>query len=149
MGIEHTLRRLAIACALLLLLAPLTPRTSWVGGDGHETRGTSSMRHSAGWDWVMPVCGIAAILGLATGRRARPGGAFRVVGVAVALIAFTGAAVAAGGHWRDAAGGALDMRGFMTRPAPGALPFALVALLGAGCALALAVGWLRSAGGEG
>jgi hypothetical protein len=86
---------------------------------------------------------------LAAGRRARPGGAFPTVGAAVAIIAFTGSAAAAGGHWRDAAGGALDMRGFMTRPAPGGLPFAIVALLGAGCALALAVGWLRSEGGEG
>ena len=94
-----------IAVNPFILFAPLTPRTSWVGGDSRATHGTAGMRHSAGWEWILLVCGVAAILSLATGRAARPRVAGPVFGAAAALAAFATAAAAAGGHWLDAAGG--------------------------------------------
>ena len=43
MSIEKILWRIAMACAIMLLLAPTTPRTSWTYPGGMAT-------HSAGWD---------------------------------------------------------------------------------------------------
>ena len=57
--------RIAMASAILLLLAPMTARTSW----SHAYGGGET--HSAGWDWVAPLSGMAAIVALALGGHSR------------------------------------------------------------------------------
>ena len=147
MRMERVLRVFALVCAVLLFFAPVSGRTTWISAEPRETGGTGSIRHSAGWDWVAPLCGVVAIVGLAVGAVARPRVAGPVLGAAVATVALAGAAAAAWGHWRDAASGALDLRGFTTHPAPAAPAFALIAALGALCALVLALGWLKPGDG--
>ena len=145
MRTEKVLWSFALACAVFLLFAPFTPRTMWYSADTERPGGTSSVRHSAGWEWVVPLCGIAAIVGLTTGIRTRRLVTIPVLGAGAASIAFVVAAVAAGGHWIDGMRGALALGAFRTSPAPGAPYFAVVATVGAGYALVLAIGWLKPA----
>lgn len=144
MRTENVVAVLAVACAFVLLFAPFTGRTTWVSADPRETGGTGGIRHSAGWDYVAPMCGLIAIAGVVAGWFARPRVVIPLAGAIAAAIAFTVIAVAAAGHWLDGITGRLDLRGFTTHPAPGAPFFAVVAILGAGYAIALAIGWLRS-----
>lgn len=135
--------RIAMACAVLLLFAPATPRTSWIyaGGGG--------MTHSAGWDWVAPLSGIVAIGALALTGRSCPRGAASVLGNVVAVFAFGVSAAASAGHWYSLATGSLDLEWESTTyPAPLVLPFAVIAAVGAVCALALLGTRLRPAEDE-
>jgi hypothetical protein len=137
--------RVVLACAILLLSAPMTPRTSWVGLPANEMGGgTGGMRHSAGWEWVALLCGIAALAAVVFGLWARPAPVAPSVGAAVAAVAFLAAGLAAGGHWWDGVSGRLAEWGYVTYPAPAAPFFAIVGLLGAVLALALAADWFRT-----
>ena len=139
MRTESTLLVIGFACAALLLLAPLSPRTTWVAAD--ERAGSGGMRHSAGWDYVAPACALVAGACLVAGWFARPRVAPAMVAAVAAAIAFALAGGAAFGHWRDAVGGALDIPGYTTHPPFDAPFFALVGLVGAVAALALAAWW--------
>lgn len=123
--------RIAMASAILLLLAPMTPRTSW----SHEYGG---MTHSAGWDWVAPLSGMAAIVALALGGRSRLRPLRSAVGAGIAALALAISAAASAGHWNDLRTGALDLDWESTTyPAPMVLPFAIIAAIGTLCSLAL------------
>jgi hypothetical protein len=65
--IETLLWRLALACAVFLLFAPFTPRTMWLYPRSANPGAAATMRDAAGWDWLSPVCGVLALLGLAIG----------------------------------------------------------------------------------
>ncbi len=142
MRMEKVLWVFALACAALLFFAPFSPRTTWISENPRQTGGTGTIRHSAGWDWVAPSCGVVAVVALVGGAAARPRVAAPVFAAAIATASLAGAAAAAWGHWRDATSGTLDLDGFTTYPPPAAPAFALIAALGAGYALVLALGWL-------
>jgi hypothetical protein len=150
MRTERVVLRSAIVCGIVLLLAPLTPRTAWVGLAINEAGGGGGgMRHAASWEWVALLCGLVGVLALVFGRWARPAVVAPAAGAAAAAAAFLIAAVAAGGHWRDAVAGSLDTRGYVTSPAPAAPFFAAVAAFGAALGLVLALGWFRRPEGDG
>lgn len=145
MRTERAVFVLAIACGILLLLAPLTPRTSWVGMPINEIgSGAGGMVHSAGWEWVTTLCGIVALANLAFGRWLRPVVVASVVSAAAAAVAFLVAGLAAGGHWLDGATGALAVGRMVTYSAPAAPFFAVVAALGVTSAIPLVLSWSRS-----
>ena len=123
--------RIAMACAILLLFAPTTPRTSW----SHEYGG---MTHSAGSDWVAGLSGMAAIVALAIGGRSPLRALSSATGAGVAALALAISAAASAGHWYDLRTGALDLDWESTTyPAPMVLPFAVIAAIGALSSLAL------------
>lgn len=144
MTAEKALWRVAIACAILLLFAPMTPRTSWTALGGGEMRSAGGgATHSAGWDWIAPLAGIVAVASLFAGRGQRPRIAGAVVGAAVAAIFFGSATAAALGHWLDLMSGSLDMMGWTTYPAPAVVYFAAIAVAGMILSLILLGHWLR------
>jgi hypothetical protein len=131
MKTEKILWGIAMTCAVILLLAPTTPRTSWVYPGGMAT-------HSAGWDWLAPISGVVTIGGLMFARSAHPRAFPVVLGSVLAALAFGISAGASAGHWYSLATGALDLGGSSTTyPAPLVLPFAVIASAGAVCSLAL------------
>jgi hypothetical protein len=138
MNLKKKLWRLAMGCAVLLLFALSTPRTSWTHVEGY------GMTHSAGWDWIALLSGIVAIVALSLGRWSRPSVPGAATGVAVAAVAFAVSAAASAGHWYSLATGALNLEWeWTTYPAPLVLPFAVVAIAGAVCSLVLVGTWLR------
>jgi hypothetical protein len=141
MGAQVVVLTFAIGCAVVLLFAPVSQRTIWVSGAPPNWSGPG-MRHSAGWDWVAPLCALVALGGLLGGWAMRPRVVLAALGAAVATVAFGIAAGAVGFHYRDAITGVLDEPRFVTIPPAAAPFFAVIATLGAGYALALAVGWL-------
>jgi hypothetical protein len=136
MRVEKTLWVMAVVCAVLLLFAPFTPRTSW----SHRGGG---MRHSAGWDWIAPLAGVVAIASLAVGAHARPRIAGPVFAASFAAIAFGGATIAAAGHWGSIIIGALEIEGWHLYPAPSVSFFAVIASAGTVVTLILLGTWLR------
>jgi len=142
MNAERALWRVAIACAVLLLFAPMTPRTSWTALGGGEMRSAGGgATHSAGWDWIAPLAGIAAAIGLFVGRGQRPRVAGTVAGAAIASLSL--GIAAALGHWLDLMSGSLDMMGWTTSPAPAVAYFAAIAAAGMAASLILLGCWLR------
>ena len=136
MKAEKLLWRLAMTCALLLLLG-IFPfwRTVWVGGGG-------SNRDSAGWDWMAAFSGIVALTGLGIGAWARPRVLGPVLGAVAAAVAFAAAAYAAGSYWFAILDGTVRFDPRLTMHPSLAVPvFAAVATLGAGCAVVLATRW--------
>ena len=137
MNTGKILWRLAMACAILLLFAPTTPRTSWVYPGGMAT-------HSASWDLVAPLSGIVAIGALIFSMRSRPRMFPAVFGLALAALAFGVSAAASAGHWRSLVTGELDVGGmYAIYPAPLVLPFAIIAAVGFLSLLALHAKQLR------
>jgi hypothetical protein len=136
MRVERVLWTGAVVCAVLLLFAPFTPRTTWTQGSG------AAVRHSAGWDWVAALLAIMAIVGLSVGMRSRPRVLMAVSGAAIAA-AFAGSAAASIGHWVSLTMGALDRAGWSLQPAPYVGLFAVIAGIGAICSLIRLRTWLR------
>lgn len=137
MKTERMLRRLAIACAVALLFAAATPRTSWVSRSG------GGMTHSAGWDWIATLSGMLALAGLGVGAVTRPRVALAIVGASVAAAAFGLAMFAAAGHWALLMTGAMNIPGWSLSPAPLVPIFVVVATAGMVCALILLGVWLQ------
>lgn len=128
----HILWRIAAACSVLLLLAPLTPRTTWTYVAQSESRGdVGTVTHSAGREWVALLCGIIAIAALVAMKR-------RFAGGIVAMLAFAAAAAAALGHWLQFQSGSLVTLRSIVHPAPAAPYFAAIAVAG----LTTTVAWL-------
>lgn len=143
MKVERVLVAVAFGCAVLLLIAPLTPRTSWSAGPTSETRGGGGMTHSAGWDWFAPAMGIVAIISLVTGAWSRPRVVPSVVSSAVAAAAFAVAGAAALGHWLDLRSGSLDINGWTIYHAPAVGYAAAIAGTGMMVTLVVTGSWLH------
>jgi hypothetical protein len=137
MRVERTLWWVAIACAFLLLFAPMTGRTWW----GFDRGG--AMTHSAGWDWVAPVMGIVAFVNLLIGQWLRPGVIRPSICAVITVFCFGVAAVVALGHWLDLRSGTLDIGGATTHPAPGVGYFGGIGVVGMVASVALLGIWLR------
>jgi hypothetical protein len=138
MTTERILRRFAIACAIVLLFAAATPRTSWIAPD------QSGMTHSAGWDWIATLSGMLALAGLGAGAAARPRIALSVFGASIAAAAFGLAMFAAAGHWATLLTGAMAFPGWTLYPAPLVPVFAVVATAGMAATLIVLGVWLQS-----
>ncbi len=144
MKADLVLWRVAIACGVLLLFAAMTPRTSWTAlGGGEMGSAGGGATHSAGWDWIAPIAGIVAVVGLFAGRGQRPRVAGAVTGAAIASLSLGIAAAAALGHWLDLMSGSLDEMGWTTSPAPAVAYFAAIAAAGMAASLILLGCWLR------
>jgi len=135
--IERMLWRIAVACAALLLCAPMTPRTSWTGEGG------ASNTHSAGWDWIALCLGIVAGGSLIVGRWQRPDVAAAVFSAMVASVSFAVSGAAALGHWLDLMSGSLNDARWVIHPAPAVGYFAAIAIVGMVAALVLLGSWLH------
>jgi hypothetical protein len=141
---ERVLWAVACGCAVLLLLAPMTPRTSWISLPASEVRAAGGgATDSAGWDWFAPALGIVAIVCLLVGRWHRPRVLPSVAGAAGAAAALAVAGAAALGHWLDLRSGSLDIAGWTIYPAPAVAYFAVIAGVGMGAALVLTGSWLH------
>jgi hypothetical protein len=148
MRTEKVLWSFAIVCAVLLLFAPFTPRTTWVYDGPQPVGNPSTIRDAAGWDMVAPLSGIIAIAGLVVGVLARPRVIVPVLSTAIATIAFAMTAVAAGRYWLELGRGAGAMADFSMHSAPAPPYFAIVATVATGFALVLTVSWLEPADDE-
>jgi hypothetical protein len=136
MRVEKFLWSIAVICAVLLLTAPLSGRTRWT------KYGVTRITDSAGWDWVAPVSGLAAIAGLVAGVLSRPNRIVSALAATTAAITTGVAAFATGSYWIDLMQGAADVGGYELH-APPALPYyAAIAAVAMCLALALAGLWL-------
>jgi hypothetical protein len=142
MRMETVLWWLTVVCAVLLVLGSLQGRTRWVK-ESANARQVSTIRDAAGWDAVAILSGTVAIVALVVGRWARLRPVVAVLCAATAAAAFGAAAVAAGRYWLDLTRGAGQIEGYVMQPATGPPLVAVLAVVGAGCALALGLGWLR------
>jgi hypothetical protein len=143
MQTEKLFGRVAIICAVLLLFAPTTGRTSWTYVGGSEMRAEGGgMTHSAGWDWIAPLAGTVAMASLIIGRWLRPR---PVLGAVVAAISFSIATAAALGHWLDLRSGSLQYANWTIHPAPAVGLFAGITATGTIAVLALLGHWRRAA----
>lgn len=101
------------------------------------------MTHSAGWDWVAPICGLLAIVILLAGGGLRLEGWRAVWFSAMAFLPLLAAGLAAWGHWNDLNAGRLWLLNSTLYPAPAAGFFAVIGLIGAIAALGLTASWWR------
>jgi hypothetical protein len=145
MKTERVLWLLAIVCAVLLLFAPFTPRTTWFYDGPDPRRNPSTIRDSAGWDMVAPLSGLVAIIGLVVGVLSRRRIVIPSFCAVVATVAFAVTALAAGQYWMELSRGAGAMAQFVMKPAPGPPYFAVIATVATGFALLLTVTWLAPA----
>ncbi len=148
MRTEKVLWSFAIACGVLLLFAPFTPRTTWFYDGPRPSDNPSTIRDSAGWDMVAPISGVVAIFSLVVGVLSRRRIVIPSFSAAAATIAFAVTALAAGHYWLELARGAGAMAGFVMQRAPGPPYFAIIATIATGFALVLTVSWLEPAEDE-
>ena len=151
MRTEKLLWSFTILCAIFLLTAPMFGgRAVWAN------RGGGTIRDAAGWDWLLPALGVAAIVGLVVGVFTRPRVVVPVLGVAIATVALAMAAYHAGNSWLAIVQNRAQPAGFdfarnepfrvLMLPSP--QPYTIVATVGAGFALVLTISWLRPAEDE-
>jgi hypothetical protein len=150
MRTERQLWWVAVGCAMLLLLAPFTPRTTWLPSD--RSAGASKVTEGVGWLAVAAMLGAVALAALVLALRPRPRVPAAAAGACVATIAFVVTAVGMGRHWIDLRHGVTSVRfqpgePWTLHPAPFVPHFAGVAAAGAFVALALAMRWQRPATG--
>jgi hypothetical protein len=143
MRCETLLWRIAVACSALLLFTPMTGRTSWsyVGGSEMRAEG-GTIIHFAGWDWIVPLAGVIAVVSLLIGRRLRPGIKRPVQCSAIASLGLSVATAAALGHWHDLIPGSLAMGRWVISPAPAVGYFAGISAVGLVASLVLLGAWL-------
>ena len=148
---EIVLRRVAIGCAIVLVFAMIMPnylaRTSWESGKRNKS--TVMVDSAASYVGLVSLYGLVACVSLAIGALRRQ----KVASMFVATAAFASAAYVIGNFWLGLSRGIvlLDGRPVSTMGYPNwtvrlppMLPlFALAAGVGAVCALALAINWLR------
>ena len=143
MRTERVLWWLATSCAVVLLVAPSTPRTTWLPSS--RSSGGGQITEGVGWHAIAALFGAVAFVALVVSLRARQSGPAAVLGAAVATIGFVVTAVGMGRHWIDLMNGVTSVdpgAGWVLHPAPVVLPFALIAAAGAGFAAALTI-WPR------
>jgi hypothetical protein len=142
---EKVLWWMTIGCAALLVLAPFTPRTTWLPTS--RGAGLSLITEGVGWQAIAAMIGIAKIGVLVAGvsaRRRESAG----TGAAIATFGFVVIAVGMTRHWIDLTNGVTSVNAgpnFELHPAPFVPVFAGVAAVGAVCAFALTILWLRPA----
>jgi hypothetical protein len=142
MRTEKVLWWLATGCAVVLLLAPFTPRTTWLpaNADGRQ------ITEGVGWQAIAALLGIVALVALIVSLRARQRVLAAAAGAAVATTAFVITAVGMGRHWIDLMNGVTSVypgQGWILYPAPLVPGFAIVAAAGTVIAFALTIHWLR------
>lgn len=151
MRTEKVLWSTTILCALFLLTAPMFGgRAVWAN------RGGGMIRDAAGWDWLLPILGVVAIVGLVVCVFTRPRVVIPVLGAAIATAAFAVAAYSAGSFGLAIVENRVQPGGFVfgrdepyrVLAAPSPQPYTVVATVAAGFALVLAVSWLRPAEDE-
>lgn len=135
---------LTMACAALLIIAPFTPRTTWLASS--RAAGLSSITEGVGWQAIAAIVGIAAIGALVAGVSARQRES-AVTGAALATLGFVVIAVGMTRHWIDLKNGVTSVNAgpnFDLHPAPFIPVFAGLAAAGAVCAFALTIHSLKS-----
>lgn len=152
MRTERILWWLAAGCAVLLLLAPFTPRTTWL--PTARSAGASRVTEGVGWLAIAALLGATALMALILALQTRRRDPAPAAGAGVAAVAFVVTAVGMGRHWIDLKHGVTSVRmqpgePWALHPAPFVPHFAIVAAVGAVLALALSIRWLRPASGTG
>lgn len=137
MKIERLLWGIGLICAVGLLLAMFTTRTSWIADRGE------GMRHSADWDWIAILAGMVSLPCLGVGALTRDRRVLPGLCAAVAAMAFGAAGAAALGHWISLRYGELELAGWTLFPAPDVLRFAEFGFVGMVVTLVLLGLWLR------
>lgn len=132
---------LAAACASLLLIAPLTPRSMWLP-TGRNTGGLSRITEGVGWLAITALLGGVALVALILSFRTQRPAPVAASGAAVATVAFVVTAVGMGRHWFDLTHGTTSVlihpgEPWTLHPAPFVPHFAVVATVGALLTLAL------------
>lgn len=130
----------AMVSAVLLILVSLNGRTVWIEGP-YPSQYAATIRDAAGWDWLARFAGIAGIIALGVGLRARS----RLFASAMAILAamvFTWAAVVAWTYATYLAHGAGEREGWVIFPAANVSSAAVIAGVAASLSLVLAVCWL-------
>jgi len=145
---EQVLWLLALLCAVLLLFAPLTPRTMWIHQRQTNPGVAATITAGHGWDGLAWITGIIAIVALVVGACSRPHVARSVISGAMATLAFAASAIAATTYWLDLSGGAADLKHYVTIPAPGPLVFAAIATVATILTVVLTISWRRSANSD-
>lgn len=136
---------LTMGWAALLVVAPFTPRTTWL--PRNRAAGLSLITEGVGWQAIAALVGIAVMGVLVAGVFARR----RASAVAEAALATFGFVVVAAGmtrHWIDLTNGVTSVdpgSNFELHPAPFIPLFAGLAVGGAVCAFVLTILWLRAA----
>jgi hypothetical protein len=142
---DKVLWRLAMGCAALLVVAPFTPRTTWLPAS--RGAGLSLITEGVGWQAIAALVGIAALAVLVSGVRAHRRESAGT-GAAVATFGFVVIAVGMTRYWIDLTNGVTSVNAgpnFELHPAPLIPVFAGVAAAGSVCAFALTLLWLRPA----
>jgi hypothetical protein len=144
MRAEKVLWWLTMGCAVLLVLAPLTPRTTWLP---RSRTGLSLITEGVGWQAIAALVGIAAIGALVAGVRAHRRES-AVTGAAIATFGFGLITVGMTRHRIDLTNGVTSVNpgsNWELHPAPFIPLFAGLAATGAVCAFALTLLWLQPA----
>ncbi len=142
MRTEKVLWWLTMGCATLLVVAPFTPRTTWLPT---SRTGLSLITEGVGWQAIAALVGIAAIGVLVAGVSARRRNS-AVTGTALATFGFAVIAVGMTRHWIDLTNGVTSVSpgaNWELHPAPFIPVFACLAAVGAVCAFTLTIRWLR------
>ena len=152
MRTEKVLWWLAVGCAVLLLLAPFTPRTTWL--PTARSAGASRGTEGVGWLAIAALLGTLVLVALVVAIRARQRIPAATAGAGVAAVTFVVTAVGLGRHWIDLRHGVTSVRmqpgeQWALHPAPFVPHFSVVAAAGAVVALALLVRWVRPTTGTG
>ena len=135
---------LTIGCAALLVIAPFTPRTTWLAKN--RAAGLSSITEGVGWQAIAALIGIAVTGVLIAGVSARQRES-AVTAAALATFGFVVTAVGMTRHWIDLMNGVTSVSAgpnFELHPAPFIPVFAGLAAVGAVCAFTLTILSLRS-----
>ena len=144
MRTEKVLWWLTMGCAALLMVAPFTPRTTWLPT---SRTGLSLITEGVGWQAIAAIVGIAAAVALVAGVSARRRST-AVAGSALAMFGFIVIAVGMARHWIDLTNGVTSVNpgsSWEFHPAPFIPVLAGLAAVGAVCALTLTIRWLRPA----
>jgi hypothetical protein len=144
MRAENVLWWFDVACAALLMFVSLSSRTTWIEDHANLER-AATIIDSAGWDWTARLAGIAAVAALVIGRWARLRPVATMLCASTATIAFGVSAVVSGQYWLDLTKGAGQVEGYVIHPATGVPYAAVIATLGTGYSLVLAISSWRSA----
>lgn len=137
--------RLGIWCGILLLFAASSPPTTWVAKSAFPAN-APQITEGFSWLWIASALGLFALAFLIVGQAMRCRALGSVVCFSAATVAFAIAAVGLTHYWIDLMAGRTGVQAgieWELRPAPFVLVFALLALLGGGCALMPVIGRFR------
>lgn len=146
MRLELALHRIVICCAVMLLFAPLSGRTTWV-------KGNVTAIDAAGYNIAAVISGIVALSAIAIAMRMRQNVVVSALALSMATVAFFFTLLAAGvdvwarmqGQVWSYAGGSMSrpQRGWTVYPTLGPPIFVVVAPIGILSTISLAIVRLR------